>query len=206
MVTLIDYGGSNLRSVHKALEAVGAQVRVATRAAEVAQARKLILPGVGAFGAGMNALIERDLDGPIWRQVARGVPVLGICLGMQLLFERSEEMGQHDGLGLIKGDVRRFPDDGPKIPHMGWNQIVPNETPLETQQLLRGVPSGAYAYFVHSYYCQPANPAATIAYADYGQPFTAMVAKDNVYGIQFHPEKSQRIGLTILRNFIEMER
>ena len=200
MITLVDYGGSNLRSVHKALETVGAEVYVATRSEEIAQAKTLILPGVGAFGAGMDALRERDLVEAIRERARQGVPLLGICLGMQFLFEGSEEMGQHDGLSLIKGSVFRFPTGGPKIPHMGWNQIEHDNS----HELLADVPPGAYAYFVHSYYCRPADMTAIIAVADYGRPFAAIVAQDNVYGIQFHPEKSQRVGLTILRNFVEL--
>ena len=201
MITLIDYGGSNLRSVHKALEFVGATVSIATQAGQIARAEKLILPGVGAFGAGMNALRERELAQAIRERANQGAPLLGICLGMQLLFKRSEEMGQHDGLGLVEGDVARLPAGGPKIPHMGWNQIEHDGS----HRLLAGVPPGAYAYFVHSYLCRPANPVATIAHADYGQPFAAIIVQDNIYGIQFHPEKSQQVGLTLLRNFVEMD-
>lgn len=200
MITLIDYGGSNLRSVHKALEFVGASVAIATTAGQIARAEKLILPGVGAFGAGMKALRQRDLEQAIRERASQGVPLLGICLGMQLLFERSEEMGQHTGLGLVAGCVERFPAGGPKIPHMGWNQIEHDGS----HPLLAGLPSGAYAYFVHSYFCRPAEPATIIAHAGYGQPFAAIIVQDNIYGIQFHPEKSQQVGLTLLRNFVEM--
>lgn len=202
MITLVDYGGSNLRSVQKALEFIGATVSVAGRAEDIERAGTLVLPGVGAFGAGMDALRRRGLASAIRDRARQGVPLLGICLGMQFLFDGSEEMGQHDGLGLITGRVVRFPSEGPKIPHMGWNQI--EYEPLGAHELLAGVSPGAYAYFVHSYYCQPADPAVTIAQTDYGRPVAAMVAQDNIYGIQFHPEKSQRIGLAILRNFVTM--
>ena len=202
MITIIDYGGSNLRSVVKALESVGAELRIANRAEDVAQAGNLILPGVGAFGAGMDALRRHELDEAIHERVAQGTPLLGICLGMQFLFERSEEMGRHDGLGLIEGDVVRFPAEGPKIPHMGWNQIEHDDS----HWLLTGVPTGAYVYFVHSYYCRPADTASILARTGYGLRFASVVAKGNVYGIQFHPEKSQHIGLAILRNFVNMER
>ena len=201
MITVIDYGGSNLRSVVKAIESVGAQVTVATEPDDVLGAQKLVLPGVGAFAAGMKALRRRGLEQAVLESAARGVTLLGICLGMQFLFECSEEMGQHDGLGLLRGAVIRFPAEGPKIPHMGWNQIDHDGT----NPLLAGVPSGAYAYFVHSYYCQPADESMTIARSDYGRQFAAVVAQDNVYGIQFHPEKSQRIGLRILHNFVGLE-
>jgi glutamine amidotransferase len=200
MITLIDYGGSNLRSVYKALEFVGAEVTIATQADEIARADKLILPGVGAFGAGMKAIRERYLEHAIRERAAQGVPLLGICLGMQLLFERSEEMGQHYGLGLIEGSVKRFPAGGPKIPHMGWNQIEHDGC----HRLLKGVQPGAYTYFVHSYFCQPADRGMIIAQTDHGKRFGAIIARDNIFGIQFHPEKSQQVGLTILRNFVEM--
>jgi imidazole glycerol-phosphate synthase subunit HisH len=200
MITLIDYGGSNLRSVQKAFESIGADVQVATQAEEVARAQRLVLPGVGAFGAGMKALRHRELVEVVRQRARVGVPLLGICLGMQFLFERSEEMGDHSGLGLLKGQVVRFPEMGPKIPHMGWNQLLHDGH----HPLLKGVSHGAYTYFVHSYYCQPADETTTIARADYGGPFTAMVGQDNIYGIQFHPEKSQQVGLTILRNFSNM--
>ncbi|MGD8806919.1 MAG: imidazole glycerol phosphate synthase subunit HisH [Chloroflexota bacterium] len=201
MITIIDYGGSNLRSVQKALESIGARLQVAASAEEIGRANKLVLPGVGAFGAGMAALRRRGLEEAIRARVAQGVPLLGICLGMQFLFERSEEMGRHAGLGLLAGDVVRFPAGGPKIPHMGWNQLLHDED----HPLLRGVPSDAYTYFVHSYYCRPADQATVIARAEYGLRFAAIVGRDNIYGIQFHPEKSQRVGLTILRNFAEMD-
>jgi glutamine amidotransferase len=200
MITIVDYGGSNLRSVQKAFESIGAQLEVATAAEQISQATKLVLPGVGAFGAGMAALRRRDLVEAIQARVAQGAPLLGICLGMQFLFDRSQEMGQYAGLGLLPGDVVRFPAGGPKIPHMGWNQLLHDGR----HPLLKGVPSGAFTYFVHSYYCRPAEEKNIIARTDYGLPFAAMVARDNVFGIQFHPEKSQRIGLAILRNFAHM--
>ena len=200
MITLIDYGGSNLRSVQKALEFVGADICVATGGEEIARAENLIVPGVGAFGAGMNALREREMVHAIREQAAKGVRLLGICLGMQLLFEHGEEMGQHNGLGLIEGCVERFPAAGPKIPHMGWNQVEHDGS----HRLLDGVQPGAYAYFVHSYFCRPADPGVVIAQADYGGRFAAIIARDNIYGIQFHPEKSQEVGLKVLRNFVEM--
>jgi glutamine amidotransferase len=178
MITIIDYGGSNLRSVQKAFESIGAQLQVAATAEEIGRASRLVLPGVGAFGAGMAALRRRGLEEAIRDRVAQGAPLLGICLGMQFLFERSEE-----------------------IPHMGWNQLLHDQA----HPLLRGVPSGAYSYFVHSFYCRPADQATIIARAEYGRPFAAIVGRDNVYGLQFHPEKSQRVGLTILRNFTELD-
>lgn len=198
MITMIDYGGSNLRSVQKALEFVGAQVEVTADPVRVARAEKLVLPGVGAFGAGMKALRECGLAEAVSAAANHHIPLLGICLGMQFLFEGSEEMGEHEGLGLIRGRVVRFPLNGLVVPHMGWNQIEPTRD----HPLLADVPSGSYSYFVHSYYCVPTNAAAILATTEYGHPFTAIIAQDNVYGIQFHPEKSQQVGLQILRNFV----
>lgn len=208
VITMIDYGGSNLRSVQKAFEAVGIRVAVTSDPEEVRRAIKLVLPGVGAFGAGMDALRARGLDAAVVEAVRAGAPLLGICLGMQFLFESSDEMGDHTGLGLLRGKVTKFPadvrnDDGRplKIPHMGWNRIVHDES----HPLLAGVPSGAYGYFVHSYYCEPATDACTVAWTDYGRRFASIVGQEHIVGIQFHPEKSQSVGLQILRNYARME-
>ena len=200
MITMIDYGGSNLRSVQKALEFVGAQVEVTDDPAVVAQAEKLVLPGVGAFGAGMKALRERGLAEATIAAANNHIPLLGICLGMQFLFEVSEEMGEHAGLGLVRGRVVRFPQNGLVVPHMGWNQIEPTRA----HPLLAGIAPGSYSYFVHSYYCEPTDAAAILATTDYGHPFAAIIAQDNIYGIQFHPEKSQQVGLKILQNFVSL--
>jgi glutamine amidotransferase len=200
MITMIDYGGSNLRSVQKALEFVGAQVEVTDNPAVVAQAKKLVLPGVGAFGAGMKALRERGLAEAVIAAANNHIPLLGICLGMQFLFEVSEEMGEHAGLGLVRGRVVRFPQNGLVVPHMGWNQIEPTRA----HPLLAGIAPGSYSYFVHSYYCEPTDAAATLATTDYGHPFAAIVGQNNIYGIQFHPEKSQQVGLQILQNFVSL--
>lgn len=205
-ITMIDYGGSNLRSVQKAFEAVGIAVDVTESPDEVGRARRLVLPGVGAFQAGMIGLKSRGLDEAIIRAVESGIPLLGICLGMQLLFDESEEMGLHAGLGLLPGRVVRF--DGRKtppferelkVPHMGWNQIEH----AGTHPLLDGVPSGSHAYFVHSYYCAP-EAADTLATADYGVRFAAIAGRGHILGIQFHPEKSQAVGLRILANFAKL--
>ncbi|MCP4423842.1 MAG: imidazole glycerol phosphate synthase subunit HisH [Chloroflexi bacterium] len=210
-ITMIDYGGSNIRSVQKAFEFVGATVAVTAVPANILRADKLVLPGVGAFGAGMAAMRKRGLDTAVIAAAQKGTPLLGICLGMQLLFNESDEMGQHAGLGLIPGKVTRFPEKftthnsqftihNLKVPHMGWNQLdLVWEHPL-----LDGVNSGDYAYFVHSYYCDPKEATAVLAWTDYGFPFAAIAAKDNVFGLQFHPEKSQQVGLRIIQNFVEM--
>lgn len=206
-ITMIDYGGSNLRSVQKAFEAVGVEVDVTPDPDLVVRARRLVLPGVGAFPAGMEGLKARGLDEAITQAVAAGIPLLGICLGMQLLFDESEEMGRHAGLGLLTGRVVRFdgcaigPEGrGLKVPHMGWNQI---EHP-GTHPLLAGVPSGSHAYFVHSYYCAPSQATDVIATAEYDLRFAAIAGRGHILGIQFHPEKSQAVGLRILKNFADM--
>lgn len=198
MIALVDYGIGNLRSVQKALEHVGADVTLTEDPAVVMAADKVVLPGVGAFGDGMRGLVERQLDAAVRAVAARGTPLLGICVGMQVLFEASEERGEHPGLGLLPGRVRLFAGAGLKVPHTGWNEIVAvRESPL-----LRGLPHGAHAYFNHSYYCEAA-PADRLAECDYGETFAAIVGRGRLYGIQFHPEKSQHVGLLLLRNFVE---
>jgi glutamine amidotransferase len=168
---------------------------------ELVGADKIILPGVGAFGAGMQQLHKQQLVDSLKQAVNRGIPYLGICLGMQFLFERSDEMGNHEGLGLMQGYVTRFPTlSNYKIPHMGWNQLqIQRHTPL-----LWNVSAESFTYFVHSYYCVPANPEDIVATVDYGISFTAVVQRDNLYGVQFHPEKSQQTGLRILTNFLSL--
>ena len=207
-ITMIDYGASNIRSAQKAFEHIGADVVLTEDPEVVRKADKLVLPGVGAFGSGMAGLHDRNLPAAIRESVQRGVPFLGICVGMQLMFDTGYEMGTHQGLGIMPGKVIRFPNNlqppapSPqplKVPHMGWNQLEPAwESPLiaDTQK-------GDYAYFVHSYYCDPTDATAVLAWTDYGFPFASIVAKDNVYGLQFHPEKSQSVGLHILQNFVE---
>jgi glutamine amidotransferase len=202
MLAVIDYGAGNLRSVLHALNYLQAEnVRVVRAPHELTGAEKIILPGVGAFGAGMQILHERGLVQPIRDAIATGIPYLGICLGMQFLFECSDEMGDHRGLGVLPGIVTRFPDTPElKVPHMGWNQLnVVRETPL-----LRDIPADGYAYFVHSYYCVPKHDADVTVRVDYGVNFCAAVQRDNVYGVQFHPEKSQQTGLRLLTNFLEL--
>lgn len=203
MLAVIDYGAGNLRSVLHALTYLGVEsMRVIRSPHELRGADKIILPGVGAFGAGMQKLREQNLIQPIKDAVRAGVPYLGICLGMQFLFEYSDEMGQHEGLGLLPGSVTRFPDmTGYKVPHMGWNVI----RQTRPSSLIDGLDNG-YAYFVHSYYCLPKNPADLILQVDYGILAAAGVQRDNIAGVQFHPEKSQRTGLRLLANFLEMER
>ena len=200
MIAIIDYGAGNLRSVRNALTYLGAEVITASTPDQLEGVDKIVLPGVGAFGAGINALRSAGFEAPIKAAVEAGTPLLGICLGMQFLFESSDEMGQHQGLGLLPGRVMRFVSNGLKVPHMGWNC-------LDVQQanpLLEGVSSGAYAYFVHSYYVEATDPHDVLATTSYGIPFAAVVGRGNVFGIQPHPEKSQSVGLRILKNFVEM--
>mgnify|MGYP005839212787 CR=1 FL=1 len=202
MLAVIDYGAGNLRSVLHALKHLHAEDVVLVQTPEqLTGARKIILPGVGAFGAGMNILRDRQLVAPLRQAVADGIPYLGICLGMQFLFESSDEMGTHEGLGILEGCVTRFKDLGDlKIPHMGWNTL----NAVRPSTLTQGLPAPSYAYFVHSYYCVPSNPQDVLITADYGVSFTAAVQRDNVYGVQFHPEKSQVTGLKILQNFLTL--
>lgn len=200
MIALIDYGAGNLRSVRNALIHLGASVVTLSTPDGLAGADKIVLPGVGAFGAGMNALRAAGFEGPLKAAAAAGVPLVGICLGMQYLFESSDEMGWHRGLGLLPGRVTRFPPAGPKVPHIGWNQLHIRRA----HPLLAGIEDGACAYFVHSYYVDAGETGDVLATTDYGLEFAAVVARGNLFGIQPHPEKSQAVGLRILRNFVEL--
>jgi glutamine amidotransferase len=199
-VVLIDAGTGNLRSVQKALENVGASVMRTDDPRKVLSGEKIVLPGVGAFGDFMSGLQAKGLDGAVKEAAARGVPLLGICVGMQALFDVGEEMGEHAGLGLLPGRVLRFVKNLPvKIPHTGWNQFEVRQDALLFDQ----VNAGAYVYFNHSYYCQPRNFSDVIAETDYGLRYACAVRCDNIFGVQFHPEKSQAVGLQILKNFVE---
>ncbi|MGB8646042.1 MAG: imidazole glycerol phosphate synthase subunit HisH [Anaerolineae bacterium] len=198
MIAIVDYGMSNLRSVQRGLERVGAAVRVVTTAAELDGARGIVLPGDGAFGQTMENLVRGGWVEPLCQAIRRGVPFLGICLGMQLLFETSDEMGDHQGLGLLRGRVVKFPSG--KVPQIGWNQV---QRPRESR-LMAGVPDGSYVYFVHSYYCEPGERALVAAETEYGLTYASAVERDNIWGAQFHPEKSGEVGLAMLRNFSRM--
>jgi glutamine amidotransferase len=197
-VGIIDYGMGNLHSVQKALQEVGAESQLVSRPALLAEFDRLILPGVGAFGDAMENLRSMNLVEPIMEAIDRGIPLLGICLGMQILFTESEEMGSHKGLGVISGSVRYLRVTG-KVPHMGWNQLS-IRTP---GPLLANIRDGAFVYFANSYVVQPDDPAVVAAETEYEARFPAVVWRENLYGVQFHPEKSQRTGLHILRNFVE---
>ena len=199
-VVLIDAGTGNLRSVQKALEAVGANVLRTDDPKKVVSGGRVVLPGVGAFGDFMSGLRARGLEEAVNGTVQRGIPLLGICVGMQALFEIGEEMGEHKGMGLLQGKVVKFADSlSVKIPHTGWNQLeARNDARLFDQ-----VNDGAYVYFNHSYYCQPQNSSDILATTDYGMNYACAVQCENIFGVQFHPEKSQAVGLKILKNFLE---
>jgi imidazole glycerol-phosphate synthase subunit HisH len=200
-VILIDAGTGNLRSVQKALESLGVNVLRTDDPNKVSTGKQVVLPGVGAFGDFMSGLRRRGLEPAIKELAQREIPLLGICVGLQALFEIGEEMGQHMGLGVLDGKVTRFAESlSVKIPHTGWNQV-------EIQKggaLFRGLNSGAYVYFNHSYYCQPRNVSDIIATTNYGLTYACAVQNKNIFGVQFHPEKRQGVGLQILKNFLEL--
>lgn len=200
MIAIIDYEMGNLRSVQKGFAKVGHEALIARDADTLARADKIVLPGVGAFGDAMRELKARDLIEPIRAAVAAGKPFLGICLGLQLLFDAGYEGGRHEGLGIVPGEVRRFELRGEyKVPHMGWNQLEVRRAP----PILTGLSSGTYCYFVHSYYVVPSDAGVIAAETDYGGRFCSMIWRDNITATQFHPEKSQADGLRMLKNFAE---
>jgi glutamine amidotransferase len=198
MITIIDYGMGNLRSVQKACEKLGFETRISADAEEIATAEKLILPGVGAFRDAISHLHEQGFVEPIKRHIESNKPFLGICLGLQLLFDRSYEDGEYEGLGIIPGEVVRFPaQPGLKVPHMGWNKLdLKQETPL-----LNEIPTEAHFYFVHSYFVVPEDPSVIVATSEHGEEFCAVIRRGQLFATQFHPEKSQRVGLKLLDNF-----
>ncbi len=196
MIGIVDYGRGNLRSVEKALEKVGYQAKIMNEPQELSEIDGLILPGVGAFADAMGALKIMGWIEPLTQFAHSGRPFLGICLGMQLLFEIGEEHGEHAGLGLLAGRVIKFPPGG-KVPHMGWNSL----NLVQSSRLLEGIPNQSDFYFVHSYYADPSESRDIIATSDYGIVFPAVVGRENVWGAQFHPEKSSPWGLKLLTNF-----
>ena len=199
MIAIIDYAINNLRSVEKAFQSLGVDVLATNAPEEIRKADKMVLPGVGAFADAMSNLKAKNLDGVIREKVEAGTPLLGLCLGLQLLFSESEEFGKHSGLNFIPGNVVRIPA-GLKVPHIGWNQLhIKRPDPL-----LRGIEEGSFVYFVHSYYADPQNQDDVLATSDYGIEFPAITNRKNVWATQFHPEKSQQVGLQILKNFADM--
>ena len=201
MIAIVDYGMGNLRSVQKGFEKVGQQAVVTNDPAVIASAAKLVLPGVGAFEDAIGELHRRELVRPIKTHIEQGKPFLGICLGLQLLFDVSHEGGRHEGLGVIPGEVVRFsvPVEF-KVPHMGWNELDIVRRP----PILDGVPDKVHVYFVHSYYVAPRDRDVIAAETTYHTPFTSVIWRDNVMATQFHPEKSQELGLRMLKNFAEL--
>ena len=208
MIALIDYGVGNLYSVEKALSFVGGEVKLTREAADLKRAEKLVLPGVGAFGDCMKNLEATGLIPTILEQVVTHKPLLGICVGLQILFESSEESPKVRGLGVFKGEVKKIRADGLKIPHMGWNSIKvgrkDNLVKFGASKLMAGLSGGNYFYFVHSYHAVPANENLITATTEYGEDVTAAVELGSIFATQFHPEKSGDVGLQVLKNFVEL--
>ncbi len=213
MIAVIDYGVGNLFSVAKAVEAVGATVEITGDTQKIRAADKVILPGVGAFGDCMKNLRERGLDEVIKEQIGRGKPLLGICVGLQILFDGSEESPDARGLGIFRGTVKKIRADGLKIPHMGWNRVMRNAKCVMRNDLISFIPIANYElritncffYFVHSYHAVPEDRSIIAATTEYGECLTAAIAHDNILAVQFHPEKSGDVGLKLLQNFIGQE-
>lgn len=202
MIKIVDYGMGNLRSVQKAFEKLGVVADVCSDAGGLWGAEKVVLPGVGAFRDAIHELRRREMVEPLLAHIQADRPFLGICLGLQLLFERSYEDGEWEGLGVIRGDVVRFqPQTDLKIPHMGWNRVHAAGSP----RLLEGIPDGSHFYFVHSYYVVPQDDSVVAGQTEHGVDFVSMIARGNLFATQFHPEKSQRVGLKLLSNFAAIE-
>jgi len=199
-IVIIDYGMGNLRNVQKGFEKIGFEATLTRNKKEIGKASAIVLPGVGAFKDCMENLEKYGLIDPLLRSIEKGKPYLGICLGLQILFSKSEEFGSHKGLDLIRGNVVKFkPDPEHKVPHMGWNTIEKErEVPM-----LQEVESGAFFYFVHSYYVVPEEAQVISTFTTYGNPFVSSISKENLFATQFHPEKSQQKGLRLLENFVK---
>ena len=200
MIAIVDYGAGNLHSVKNALDFIGARSVITGDASVINDADKVILPGVGAFGDAMARLKESALTDAVKQAVADGKPFLGICLGLHMLFEESEESAGAQGLGIFKGKIVKIPDTGLKIPHMGWNSI----SVTKDSRILKNIGDEPYVYFVHSYYIKPEDEEIVSAYTEYGARLGIAIEKDNVFATQFHPEKSGDVGMTILKNFVKL--
>jgi glutamine amidotransferase len=199
-LVILDYGVGNLRNLERAFAHLGIAARISSDPEVVYQATHLVLPGVGAFGAAMDELRLRGLE-PVVRSVSRsGVPLLGVCVGFQMLFETGHEFGRHAGLGLLEGEVLRFPAEVRPVPHVGWNQVIQTQA----HPLWKDIPDGAFFYFVHSYYAAPRVSGQVLGATDYGLRYASVVAYDNIMGVQFHPEKSHQVGLRLLHNFASL--
>ncbi len=202
MIAIVDYGMGNLNSVSKALENVGAKVKVTANIREIGKSDKIVLPGVGNFADAAMLLKRKGLINVIKESIEKDKYFLGICLGLQLLFSESQEDKKNKGLDIIKGGVIRFKSKNIKVPHIGWNQIIIKDSPVHP--LLDGIPSESFFYFCHSYYVVPKEKEYIQATTNYGESFACAICKDNLMGVQFHPEKSQEIGLKLLRNFVRL--
>ncbi len=199
-LVILDYGVGNLRNLERAFAHLGIAARISSDPEVVHRATHLVLPGVGAFGAAMDELRSRGLEPVVWSVARSGVPLLGVCVGFQMLFETGHEFGRHAGLGLLAGEVLRFPADVRPVPHVGWNQVIQTQA----HPLWKDIPDGAFFYFVHSYYAAPQVPEQILGSTDYGLRYTSAVVRDNVMGVQFHPEKSHQVGLRLLHNFASL--
>ncbi len=201
MIQIVDYGMGNLRSVQKAFERLGVPAEICTHSENLENCEKLVLPGVGAFRDAIAELRRQGFIDPIKTHIAAGKPFLGICLGLQLLFDVSYEDGTWEGLGIVPGEVVRFPETPElKVPHMGWNRVEP----VGNCPLLAGIPADSYFYFVHSYYVVPRETSVVAGRTEYGRTFTSVIQRGNLFATQFHPEKSQQFGLKLLQNFAGM--
>ena len=208
MIVVIDYGMGNLKSVKNSALFLGKKIRVSDSPTVIKKAKKIVFPGVGHFGRAVKELKKRKLFDLLKKRIAEGVPFLGICLGMQLLLEKSQEAPSVKGLGIIKGEVKKFAGKNLIIPHMGWNRIEIRDEGRrmkeEREKLFRGIKDGSYFYFAHSYYCKPRESKIILAVTSYGSKFASSLHKDNVWAVQFHPEKSQKLGLKVFDNFLKI--
>ncbi|MCP4652541.1 MAG: imidazole glycerol phosphate synthase subunit HisH [Candidatus Omnitrophica bacterium] len=204
MTIIVDYGMGNLRSVAKAAEHLGKGVRISDKASIIDKATKIVFPGVGHFAGAVKELKKRKLIPVLKKKIKDGIPFLGICVGMQLLFESSEEAPGVKGLGVVEGVVKKFKNTKLIVPHMGWNQVQTRDQRPETRDIFDGVDDGSYFYFAHSYYCKPKKNKTILTTTNYGINFASSLRQDNVWGVQFHPEKSQKLGLKVFNNFLNL--